>query len=291
MLPHLENLLADRLINKIRGEAAGIGITLAQFGQSYSMVAQRAIQLTQFVRKLKRFDFVGAAREIGVLDTPRVHRMVQSKRLRRDARHYAKNYLEFHFGWSPLVQDMYTAMDALQRPIPLGRVKVRGRLDAGTWASTTSGAYYRATAYHTQVFRGVAGCEISVSNPNLYLANLMGLSNAGAIAWDAKPFSFVVDWIVNVSQVLNNMSDYVGLEVKHPYVTKTWRDNCYTHGENKGTYTPWSTTMALYSRGVSVIRGTNLPQVTLVRKRSALFEGKLRRALSAVSLLALHIKP
>jgi hypothetical protein len=58
-----------------------------------------------------------------------------------------------------------------------------------------------------------------VSNPNLYLASQLGFVNPAAIAWELVPFSFVVDWFVNVGEFLNNFTDLWGLTVTDPYTS------------------------------------------------------------------------
>jgi hypothetical protein len=64
------------------------------------------------------------------------------------------------------------------------------------------------------------GAEFTVNNPNTLLMNQMGFINPASIAWEAVPFSFVVDWFANVGQVLNSATDFVGLSMKNPFTTK-----------------------------------------------------------------------
>ncbi len=63
------------------------------------------------------------------------------------------------------------------------------------------------------------GCEVTISNPNLYLANNLGLANPAIVVWELIPFSFVVDWFVTVGQFLENGSAWLGLTVTKPYTT------------------------------------------------------------------------
>jgi hypothetical protein len=63
------------------------------------------------------------------------------------------------------------------------------------------------------------GAVVSVSNPNLAIANQMGFVNPLSVAWEAVPFSFVVDWFSNVGQCLSAMTDFVGFNIERSYTT------------------------------------------------------------------------
>lgn len=61
---------------------------------------------------------------------------------------------------------------------------------------------------------------VTVNNPNAHLANQLGLLNP--IQWinEAIPLSFVVDWFSNLSQVISQLTDFVGLDVIKPITTR-----------------------------------------------------------------------
>lgn len=59
------------------------------------------------------------------------------------------------------------------------------------------------------------GAEVAVSNPNLWLANQLGLINPGTIALELVPFSFVFGWFVNLEQVISSMTDLYGLTLSN----------------------------------------------------------------------------
>lgn len=69
------------------------------------------------------------------------------------------------------------------------------------------------------------GCQITVTNPNAFLANQMGMVNPVAIAWALVPFSFIVDWFVNVGNVLNGMTDFVGVSQSKAFITRYTKFN------------------------------------------------------------------
>ena len=63
------------------------------------------------------------------------------------------------------------------------------------------------------------GMQIKVSNPNVLLANRLGLLNPISVAWELVPFSFLIDWFVPVGNYLDSFTDFVGLEMSEQYTT------------------------------------------------------------------------
>lgn len=127
--------------------------------------------------------------------------------VRDGSKSFGNKWLWYSYGVKPLMQDIYNGMDVLQRPTPemkvLGFGKSQNILDTTYWKYTwTSSVKCSATVW--------------VKNPNLWLANQLGLVNP--IQWinEGIPFSFVIDWFSNLSQVINQMTDFVGLEIADP---------------------------------------------------------------------------
>lgn len=83
-------------------------------------------------------------------------------------------------------------------------------------------------------------CKIStlvrVSDPNLWLANQLGFVNPVVIAWDLVPFSFVVDWFVNVNEFLNSYTDMWGLSFEMPCTSFSIRGTSSIYIVSKGPY-------------------------------------------------------
>lgn len=229
------------------GKSASVGTTLAEYKQSLSMISQRLTQLYEFQRQLRRFDFDGAARTLGLSAAPRsLNRLKYPNRrphkgsrfyqarlrkakkldLRPGGKDLGNIWLEYHFGWSPLIKDIYDAIEVVSRPIPPDRICEKGTVKFKGTSTTRSG--YELTSVQSEALISVKiGAYIKVVNPNLLLASQLGLVNPAAVAWELVPFSFLVDWFVNVGDVLNSYTDFFGLELSSSYHTKfsksTWR--------------------------------------------------------------------
>lgn len=123
----------------------------------------------------------------------------------------ASGWLLWSYGAKPLIQDIQNGMKVLTRELPATLVEARGR---GEWKRRVDGSgQYRLMKAESRVkFK----CYVRVKNPNLWLANQMGVINP--ILWvnEAIPFSFVIDWFSNLSDVLGQCTDFAGVEIIRP---------------------------------------------------------------------------
>lgn len=238
------------------------GVNLAERKQSVDMISKRALQITRFARKLNRLDLVGAAKALGLDRVPRG--------ARKKGKGFGNLFLEYHFGWEPLVKDIGGAIDLLQKPYPQGKVKGRGKR-TDEWKTHSSSFGYIEDHAYRYVSNVTIAAKVAVSNHNLFLASQMGFVNPFSVAWELVPFSFVVDWFTNVGQVLGSMTDFVGVSLQDAYVSikqetsHVWQTSgpSYLRGSNShGVYfrrvpgNPSGPTLELKPfKGFSVIRG------------------------------------
>lgn len=269
----------DRLRSEV-GSQASVGAALAELTQSVGMIAERMLQLMKLARALRRLDFNQVARVLRASSLPRGKKMHRS---------FASLWLEYSFGWKPLIGDIYHSVNVLQSDIPNFPVKGSAKDVIKTAISVTGsvpgGTYTRN--WGEFFLRCKMGAEVSVTNPNLYLANALGLANPATIAWEVIPFSFVVDWFVNVEQFLSQGTDFLGLAVKNGYTSKSQRGTVTFESQNvfatpgsvrKQTYyvTRVSRTLGVTSPGLFV-RPWAVPGWGRAANATSVFIQQLRR--------------
>lgn len=205
---------------------------LLEAGSAMEMITGRLTQALRASRAIRRFDFLEAGR---ILRLPSGEMKKVQKRVskRKSAKDFGANWLEFHFGWDPLMADIHEALETFVDPYPVyNTVRVSTGLSK-KWSTTTASG--------PRSFTTVTNCSMSaelwVSNPNALLMNQMGFINPASIVWEAIPFSFVVDWFSNVGQVLSSYTDLVGLSMKNARTTSI---QTLTRSEtNDGWYNVW----------------------------------------------------
>lgn len=288
------------------GASASLGIGIAQWEKSLDMIANRSNQLRGFFKKLPGLNLALAAEDLYYrrkwlkMLGKRLSVPSNSKELRNMNRWRANEwrnrirtpgdlFLEFWFGWSPLVKDIYTACDTLQRPIPGNAVTVRARstTEYEKWWGLPfppSGTY-NVSMCAGQVSVGYFG-RVSVVNPNLYLANKLGLVNPASIVLDAIPFSWLLNWFANVQQFVGSLSWDAGLSL---ITASLGRGVRYSYTAKRYWYYKPTSPNHLVGSARGVFRYREKASDVQPKLRFHPPQGSAARAAVAVSLLLQHL--
>lgn len=123
--------------------------------------------------------------------------------------------LAYRYGVAPLMADLFSTAEILSKDFE-DNVSLRksGRVP---WNGTNSAWDDKWMGHESVVLKAT----VSVSNPNLLLANRLGLTNPQYWAWDSTPWSFAVDWWLPVGDFLQNFTASVGLNFLSASVTRT----------------------------------------------------------------------
>jgi hypothetical protein len=246
--------------------------------KTFAGAVDRLTQLARFTRAVRRFDVKAASDALRVNKRPRVDKKTQSSGL----------WLEYHFGWEPLVKDIGNAMETLNRDFSEKRIKAGARNHERQLVITRNGVNFESSSL--DIATGVRmGGTVRIVNPNTSLLADLGFINPASVLWEAVPFSFVVDWFANVGQVIASYSDFAGKSVSDAYTTafqeRTW-------SSSSGGYDPygnepywssgfWSSVQG--AKAVSVQRGLGITGPTF---RVKPFKGfSVTRGATAVALL------
>ena len=116
----------------------------------------------------------------------------------------AGRWLEYSYGWSPLVQDVYNILDKGfgELKLDIRARSFRSKSTSISFTNATPGPYHTGAAVLTTVHR--ASCSIRVSFPGTAFPAISawGLDNPALLAWEALPYSFVVDWFLPIGNYL-----------------------------------------------------------------------------------------
>jgi len=216
--------LYDRFYDKARGgKGAALALTLLEWRSSVSMIATRAAMITRSVRALDRGDLYGAIRHLNV-NPEKSAKRVSRRAIRKNL---ANTWLELNFGWAPLISDIHQAVDVMQQQIPSVPIRVRG-------SEPRSFTYIDDTNPHGFWLKNAEGTlqlqlsgQIDSVNPNLLLANQLGLLNPAFILWDKVPFSFVIDWFLPVGNFLKSFDKTIGIDLQYSCISTTAKARGY----------------------------------------------------------------
>jgi len=243
----------DSLMRKYgkTGPKAELGMTLIGANQSYNMIIHRLTTLYRSFRAFNRGDFVTAFQVLRIRKDQKTY-STKKRVTRRDAIRLANEpadlYLETIFGWQPLLQDIYNTIGVLCRDIEPHRIMGGGRTsvnDSQSWNPSPG----TTQSYETVIESWVRlKATIQVSNPNLDLANRLGLVNPAVVLWDAVPGSFLVNQFVNLQKWFERWTGQLGLSMTDIHLTGGVRRNAHNTYVGPGDYREWAHTDETFVR-------------------------------------------
>lgn len=236
--PWDSRLYADayaKFTNAARDGSAEVGMNAIQYRQTLSMAVKYVNLSFEAARSVKRafpraIAFLARNPKTTLTDVRWRRKEALAKasdptkasyrRVKREIRlldEITGAFLAYRYGLAPLMADIKSVCDILSRDHN-GDVVYRKSSKVGWGISSV-------TTDRVESFQGIERVVLTgrclVSNPNLLLANRLGLVNPQQWAWDAIPWSFVVDWWLPVGKFLGNFTASVGLTFVDVSITRT----------------------------------------------------------------------
>lgn len=125
-----------------------------------------------------------------------------------------QTWLEYQYGWRPLMNDCKGAVDALQRYDKsqdwVVSVKGSAKEESDVW-DDISGTY---SANRRVVKKNGCFVRLDYTPKNGFLSALasLGLTNPYQLAWEVLPYSFVIDWYLPIGEWLSAMDADAGYD-------------------------------------------------------------------------------
>jgi hypothetical protein len=192
------NAALEKLNAKARGEL-DLGVALAEAGATYRMVKSLK-KVTDFAKRP----------------------------LLGDPRDLANGWLQWQYGWKPLVGDVFRAADESIRVVLNKLEKLRVRATIPIMVNGTTTREIISSSFKPIVVaegKGKTSCTICVTYevPSFDPARWSSL-NPISLGWELIPYSFVVDWFYDIGSWLRAMETGLlyGSAFKHGYVSELY---------------------------------------------------------------------
>ena len=216
---NLSALAYSRAYNKLlskTGERASLLTALAERKSTYSMVLNRLAQLYKGAKALRRGRFREFLSTFGIKAKPK-HKNHRWSR----PRDFSSLWLEYWFGWAPTIGDIDNAMKVWQSPLSSKMGLREGSGDRHYMKDGKgSTSAYTITTSCSGFFVLQLRCQVSITNPDLFVANSLGLLNPVRTVWETTPFSWFADWFTNVGQILGYFTDTLGVKISDVWSTR-----------------------------------------------------------------------
>jgi len=276
------NKAYSKFTNKVHGEQAQLAVSWLERQKTLDMMAKRLVQTRKLVKAIRTFRWGEAANLLGFSHSGRRKGTAPPKEWRTHANKSGAAYLEFHFGWEPTIKEVMRCVDLLSGDWPRPRIRARATVIGRHAEAVGTGLSLNTTSFVTTSKRSLTA-EIRISDPNLLLADQVGLVNPLLIVNEVIPFSFIVDWVANLSDYLESFYPFTGISLVNPYRSNVNISRQYHLYPNHPSRERW------WSESMSVDRILGpFPGPTLrLRRLKPLSE---TRAATAASLLLQQIR-
>ena len=273
----LESKAHWKFLNELTDVKLSVGQIYAERRKTIALIANRVGSLYRAYRSLKRGR-----------NPFRGNRRSNPKRA-------AELWLEYTYGWVPLVQDVYDILEFEKNNRPHKHISKKVS-DHFTVEEQTSGTLYPFVEWNRHnTIRCVRtyrlGADIVVTDPGWAFLNQFDISNPAALAWELLPYSFVVDWFIPVGDWLRVMNATAGITFVNPYqIIKghITEKSVLTIEAGSGRFGDWNLIGSGSNSGTEFLEyGYKERQDSFQLSLPSLFEPHLttKRAVSAIALL------
>jgi hypothetical protein len=182
---------------KLKDQRINLGVALGEARETANLLGSTAKTIARSMGQLRRRQFKKAFRTIGA-----------------DWKSYPQSWLGYQYAVRPLLSDVYGSAEALQKE------------DLPSWVTTVKGHYNSETSREETHYNGAYSSRVTVhdkagvfvrldyhpTNEFMSTVSSLGATNPLEVIWELVPFSFVLDWAVQVGDWLSVMDATLGYE-------------------------------------------------------------------------------
>jgi len=221
----------SQLISRV-GSSGGLAVDLAEYGQTTRMIGTNCTRLAGAALALKHGNVGLCLSKLGW--TPKGKRLPSSPKETDPYKRLANHWLEYVYGWKPLIQDIHSSVEALEtflerNPWVLSvessgqdkqRVALQVPINVGSAGQpaglngTITPSFCGSESHFTK-----SRCRFKIAYSRdehvKKLISDLGLNNPADLAWEILPWSFVIDWFYPIGPWLESLTAYDGLKFHH----------------------------------------------------------------------------
>jgi len=177
----------NRLLDKLRSSDLNLLVSAAEAKQSASMILR-------------------AARSFGNLKTSILRAISDlGKPISRGSKRAADTWVEYCYGWTPLLNDIHNMTEFHRTLLPVLKVEGKGYKRYEESSSIVSTGSHRQVSKTLVVDKVLRSRTVTIKSPQAFDATRLTSLNPLLLAWEILPYSFVVDWFIDIGGYLQNM--------------------------------------------------------------------------------------
>lgn len=190
--------LDQRIRLKIKDQNINLAQTVAEYRQVGNLLFDVARDVVSTFHKLrsgrKMHEF------LRVLKHPET----------RNGRRTARRWLEYQYGWLPLLSDIHGGCEALAKEIQGGKMIMLSLSDRQK--ATLPITYVLGGGSTKSTIKRRVTCRYVIRDKSLKTLSEIGITNPLLLGWELMPWSFVIDWLLPVGDYLSALDALAGVE-------------------------------------------------------------------------------
>jgi hypothetical protein len=219
-LASASNKALGKVVARVGSDINNVAQDFTQYRQTVGLIANNAARLTGAIKDLQRGNIAGV-----------IESLFHGKaRFRAGGgpsvtKSLANNWLEFQYGWKPLMHDIRASMEATAQLVnkspPFRRVSARASTIEKSRNDITSVQPF-AIGKREVTLRSTCrvGFRFVVEDDFKAYLQKLGFTNPINLLWEVIPYSFVVDWFLPIGPYLETLTAWQGLKFLDGYQTQ-----------------------------------------------------------------------
>lgn len=202
-------------LEKLKDQKVNLAQAFAERGQIANMFSNNIRRVASAYSDVKKGRFKRAANTLGIK---------QPKRMPKEV---ANRWLEYQYGWRPLLGDTHGAIEEFAKSDRLENYRVSVVKDEKrTWKEYHPSLKYGISYLpydldQVKSNRVRVRLDYTLANANLIQLSTLGLTNPASLAWEVIPFSFVADWAIPIGDWLSSLDAAFGYNFLGGSITET----------------------------------------------------------------------
>lgn len=197
----MKNRALIEALLKLKNQQVNLAQAYAERKMTADLLASSLTRMARSLKHLRRRNLKAAWRELG-----------------GNPRKLPQSWLEYQYGWTPLLNDIHGSVTALQ-----------GRKELDDWVVTVKGNVTEVFPNSEEFLQnGEWPCRRRISGMRGYFTRLdytpdngflailssLGLTNPALLAWELLPYSFVIDWATPIGDWLSSLDAGLGFQFR-----------------------------------------------------------------------------